>query len=180
VEETANAFSDPAENGSLWFKTGDIGYLDSEGFLYITDRKKDLIKTSAGKYVAPQMIERILETSDYVEQAVVVGDKRKYVSALIVPDFGTLRAWARSEGIEASTNKELADDRRVLDLIKGEVSRLTRGLADYEKVKRIALLPDEFTIEGGELTPTLKVKRRVVEQKYRELINLLYGGDVED
>jgi long-chain acyl-CoA synthetase len=175
-EETAAAFTDEADTRARWFKTGDIGYIDHDGYLFITDRKKDLIKTSAGKYVAPQMIEGLLGQSEYVEQAVIVGDKRKYVSALLVPDFERLRAWARSQGIETRDKTALVSDRRVFDLLKAEVTRLTRELADYEKVKRIALLADEFTIDGGELTPTLKVRRRVVEQKYSGLIESLYSG----
>ena len=162
--------------GERWFKTGDIGHFDSDGFLFITDRKKDLIKTSAGKYVAPQMIEGMINQSEFVEQAVIVGDKRKYVAALIVPDFERLRAWAKEQGIPAGKRQELVADRRAVDLIKADVNRLTRELADYEKVKRIALLAEEFSIDGGELTPTLKVKRRVVEEKYGELIESLYSG----
>ena len=177
-EETAAAFTDETDINARWFKTGDIGYVDKDGYLFITDRKKDLIKTSAGKYVAPQMIEGLLSQSEYVEQAVIVGDKRKYVSALIVPDFERLRAWAKAQGIDTKDKAALVEDRRVFDLLKAEVTRLTRELADYEKVKRIALLADEFTIDGGELTPTLKVRRRVVEQKYAGLIESLYtGGD---
>ncbi|MFL6213751.1 MAG: AMP-dependent synthetase/ligase [Blastocatellia bacterium] len=177
-EETAVSFTDEPDLKSRWFKTGDIGYIDKDGYIFITDRKKDLIKTSAGKYVAPQMIEGLLGQSEYVEQAVIVGDKRKYVSALIVPDFERLRAWAKAQGVEGKDKSALVEDRRVFDLIKSEVTRLTRDLADYEKVKRIGLLADEFTIDGGELTPTLKVRRRVVEQKYSGLIESLYtGGD---
>jgi len=175
-EESAASFGDDPNGGERWFKTGDIGHFDSDGFLFITDRKKDLIKTSGGKYVAPQMIEGMINQSEFVEQAVVVGDKRKFVSALIVPDFERLRAWAKEQGIPAANRRELVADRRAVDLIKADVNRLTRELADYEKVKRIALLADEFSIDGGELTPTLKVKRRVVEQKYGELIESLYSG----
>jgi long-chain acyl-CoA synthetase len=172
-EETREAFTD--DDGG-WFKTGDIGRLDEDGFLFITDRKKDLIKTSAGKYVAPQMIEGMIDQSEFVEQSVVVGDKRKYVSALIVPDFERLRAWAKEQGIETKEREQLIEDRRVVDLYKSEVNKLTRSLADYEKVKRIALLPKEFTIDNGELTPTLKVRRRVVEEKHAEMIESLYAG----
>ncbi len=178
-EETALSFTDEPEADKRWFKTGDIGRFDKDGFLFITDRKKDLIKTSAGKYVAPQMIEGLLCQSEYIEQAVIVGDKRKYVSALIVPDFERLRAWAKDQGIEQKDKTGLVAERRVTDLIKGDVNRLTRELADYEKVKRIALLPDEFSIDGGELTPTLKVRRRVVEEKYGSLIESLYSGGGE-
>jgi long-chain acyl-CoA synthetase len=175
-DETAAAFTDEPAESERWFKTGDIGVFDADGFLFITDRKKDLIKTSGGKYVAPQMIEGMINQCEFVEQAVIVGDKRKYVSALIVPDFERLRAWAKDQGIAASDKQGLIADRRVIDMIKAEVNRLTRELADYEKVKRIGLLAEEFTIDGGELTPTLKVKRRVVEEKYGGLIESLYSG----
>jgi long-chain acyl-CoA synthetase len=175
-EETAAAFTNESSKGERWFKTGDIGVFDTEGFLFITDRKKDLIKTSGGKYVAPQMIEGMITQSRFVEQAVIIGDKRKYVSALIVPDFETLRAWAKEQGFPTSDRHELIADRRVADVIKADVNRLTRELADYEKVKRIGLLAEEFTIDGGELTPTLKVRRRVVEEKYGELIESLYSA----
>ena len=122
------------------------------------------------------MIEGLISQSEFVEQAVIVGDKRKYVSALIVPDFERLRAWSKEQGIPPSDKRELIADRRVVDMIKADVNRLTRELADYEKVKRIGLLAEEFSIDGGELTPTLKVKRRVVEEKYNELIESLYSG----
>jgi long-chain acyl-CoA synthetase len=177
-EETAACFTDEPGPDERWFKTGDIGRFDQDGFLFITDRKKDLIKTSSGKYVAPQMIEGLINQSEFVEQAIVIGDKRKYVSALIVPDFERLRAWAKEQGVESTDKVAMIADRRVFDLMKAEVGRLTRELADYEKVKRVALLADEFTVDGGELTPTLKVRRRVVEQKYNHLIESLYkeGG----
>ncbi|HXI91529.1 MAG TPA: long-chain fatty acid--CoA ligase [Blastocatellia bacterium] len=174
--DTVAAFTDEPAESERWFKTGDIGLFDPDGFLFITDRKKDLIKTSGGKYVAPQMIEGMINQSEFVEQAVIVGDKRKYVSALIVPDFERLRAWAKEQGVGTTDKRELIADRRVVDMIKADVNRLTRELADYEKVKRIGLLAEEFSIDGGELTPTLKVKRRVVEEKYGELIESLYSG----
>jgi long-chain acyl-CoA synthetase len=179
MDETAEVFTDPSEgNGDAgaWFKTGDIGHFDDDGFLFITDRKKDLIKTSSGKYVAPQMIEGLIAQSEFVEQAVVIGDKRKYVIALIVPDFERLRAWAKQQGIASDDKQKMIADKRTVDMIRAEVSRLTRELADYEKVKRVSLLPEEFTIDGGELTPTLKVRRRVVEQKYEKIIESLYSG----
>ena len=175
-EETAAAFTDEPAQKDRWFKTGDIGHFDHDGFLFITDRKKDLIKTSSGKYVAPQMIEGMITQSEFVEQAVIVGDKRKYVSALIVPDFERLRGWAKDHGVSITDKQQMIADRQVVDLIKADVNRLTRDLADYEKVKRIGLLADEFSIDGGELTPTLKVKRRVVEEKYGKLIESLYSG----
>ena len=174
-EETAYCFTDEPNPDERWFKTGDIGHLDQDGFIYITDRKKDLIKTSSGKYVAPQMIEGLISQSEFVEQVIIIGDKRKYVSALIVPDFERLRAWGKGQGVETEDKVKMIADRRVYDMMKAEVGRLTRELADYEKVKRVALLPEEFTVDGGELTPTLKIKRRVVEQKYSDLIESMYG-----
>jgi long-chain acyl-CoA synthetase len=177
-EETAACFTDEPDPDERWFKTGDIGMFDEDGFLFITDRKKDLIKTSSGKYVAPQMIEGLISQSEFIEQAIVIGDKRKYVSALIVPDFERLRAWSKEQGVESKDKVKMIADRRVFDMMKAEVGRLTRELADYEKVKKVALLPDEFTVDGGELTPTLKIRRRVVEQKYDNLIESMYkeGG----
>jgi long-chain acyl-CoA synthetase len=175
-DETAACFTEEPDEAARWFRTGDIGHVDSDGYLFITDRKKDLIKTSAGKYVAPQMIERLINQSEFVEQAVIIGDKRKYVSALIVPDWERLGAWAREQGIESGNKQATIADRRVVELMKAEVGNLTRDLADYEKVKRIALIAEDFSIEGGELTPTLKVRRRVVEEKYRQVIESLYSG----
>ncbi len=177
-EETASVFTEGAES-ERWFKTGDIGKFDKDGFLYITDRKKDLIKTSSGKYVAPQMIEGLFAQSEYIEQSIVLGDKRKYVSALIVPEFERLRDWAKEQGIDTKDKERLVEDKRIVDLVKQEVNRLTKGLADYEKVKRIALLAKEFTIDGGELTATLKVRRRFVEEKYNHLIESLYPAGSE-
>ena len=177
-EETASVFTEGTES-ERWFKTGDVGKLDKDGYLYITDRKKDLIKTSSGKYVAPQMIEGLLTQSEYIEQSIVIGDKRKYVSALIVPEFDRLRDWAKEQGIDTKDREALIADRRVVDFIKKEVNQLTNELADYEKVKRIALLPQDFTIDGGELTATLKVRRKVVEEKYSSLIESLYPTGAE-
>jgi long-chain acyl-CoA synthetase len=177
-EETKETFDREAE-GEAWLKTGDIGYFDSDGFLVITDRKKDLIKTSAGKYVAPQAIEGLLAQSKFIEQVFVIGNDRKYVSALVVPDFEHLKDWAREQGIQVSGRTALIRDKRVEALIKSEVNQLTAGLADYEKVKRVALLEDELTIEGGEMTPTLKARRPVIQEKYRDVIESLYPGGSE-
>jgi len=177
-EETKDAF-DQEGSGEPWLKTGDVGHFDSDGFLVITDRKKDLIKTSAGKYVAPQALEGLLAQSKFIEQAFVIGNDRKYVSALIVPDFEHLSAWAKEQGIEAAGRSELIKDNRVEALVKNEVSRLTSGLADFERIKRFALLPNELTIEGGEMTPTLKARRPVINEKYREIIESLYPAGSE-
>ena len=158
-----------------WFRTGDIGYLDKDNYLFITDRKKDLLKTAGGKFVAPQPIENALKTSPYILNAMVIGDKRKYVVALIVPNRNTIACKAADENIQFSGNAEMADHPFVKKLIEGEVQRLTAHLAQYETIKRFALLPEDFSFDKGSLTFTLKLKRRVVEQQYREVIEELYG-----
>src|ERR1700720_2793966 len=162
-----------------WFHTGDIGYLDSDNYLFITDRKKDLIKTAGGKFVAPQPIENALKTSPYILNAVVVGDQRKFVVALLVPNPITVEAKAAEEGITFTSNQQMAAHPAVRSLIEGEVKRLTAHLAQWETVKRFALLPEDFTFDNGSLTFTLKLKRRVVEQQYREIIDKLYADTSE-
>jgi long-chain acyl-CoA synthetase len=157
-----------------WFKTGDIGTLDAEGFLRITDRKKELFKTSGGKYIAPQPIEQRIKSSRFVNQVVLIGNGRKFPAALIVPDWEQLRAYAQLKGLGVHTPEELVEHPRILDLFQRQVDARTADLAQFEKVKRIALLIHELTIEGGELTPTLKVKRRVVDEKYSDVIDRLY------
>lgn len=158
-----------------WFKTGDIGTLDADGFLRITDRKKELFKTSGGKYIAPQPIEQMIKGSRFVNQVVLVGDRHKFPAALIVPDWEQLRAYAELKGLDARTPSELIKHPRILNLFDRQVAAHTPNLAQFERVKRIALLEHELTIEGGELTPTLKVKRRVVDEKYRDVIEHLYA-----
>jgi long-chain acyl-CoA synthetase len=162
-----------------WFRTGDIGHLDAEGYLYITDRKKDLIKTAGGKFVAPQPIENVLKTSPYILNAMVVGDKRKFIAALIVPNPTTVAARLADEGLKFSSNSELAAHPRAHTLIEDEIKRLTAHLAQYETIKRFALLPEDFTFDSGTLTFTLKLKRRVVEEKYRIAIESLYADVAE-
>ena len=162
-----------------WFRTGDIGLLDAEGYLYITDRKKDLIKTAGGKFVAPQPIENVLKTSPYILNAMVVGDKRKFIAALIVPNPATVAARLADEGLKFSSNSELAAHPRTHALIEDEIKRLTAHLAQYETIKRFALLPEDFTFDSGTLTFTLKLKRRVVEEKYRIVIESLYADVAE-
>jgi long-chain acyl-CoA synthetase len=158
-----------------WFKTGDIGALDPEGHLRITDRKKELFKTSGGKYVAPQPIEQRIKQSRFVNQVVLVGNGRKFAAALIVPDWEMLRSYAQLKGLGLKSNAEFCRHPRILDLFQRQVDSVTQDLSRFERVKRIALIEDELTIEGGELTPTLKVKRRVVDEKYRDLIDRLYA-----
>ena len=162
-----------------WFRTGDIGHVDKDNYLFITDRKKDLIKTAAGKFVAPQPIENALKTSPYVLNAMVVGDKRKFIVALIVPNPATVAAKAADQGIKFASNTKLAVHPWVHALIDSEVKRLTVHLAQYETIKRFALLPEDFTFDNGSLTFTLKLKRRVVEQQYAAVIESLYAGVAE-
>src|SRR3984893_13590634 len=157
-----------------WLRTGDIGYLDADNYLFITDRKKDLIKTAGGKFVAPQPIENALKSSPYITNAMIVGDQRRFVVALIVPNPATVSAKA-----QFASNKEMAANPAVRSLIEGEVKRLTAHVAQWETIKRFALLPEDFTFDNGSLTFTLKLKRRVVEQKYREVIDKLYAESSE-
>lgn len=162
-----------------WLKTGDLGHLDPDGYLYITDRKKDLLKTAGGKYVAPQPIENSLKTSPYILNAAVLGDRRKFVVALIVPHFANVANKAREQGLWFESNAKLAAHRWAHQLIEGEVRRLTSHLAQYETIKRFALLDDDFTFDNGSLTYTMKLKRRVVEEKYRDVIEQLYADVAE-
>jgi long-chain acyl-CoA synthetase len=167
-EETRNSFVDG------WFKTGDIGELDSEGFLSITDRKKDLIKTSGGKFIAPQPIENALKANVLIAQAAVIGDKRKYASVILSPHFPLLEDWARANGVAFSSRQELVGTAKVRGLYKGIVEDLNKKLAQFETIKKIVIVPDEFTVATGEITPTLKLKRRVIETKYKQQIDELY------
>jgi long-chain acyl-CoA synthetase len=167
-EETRNSFVDG------WFKTGDIGELDSEGFLHITDRKKDLIKTSGGKFIAPQPIENALKSNVLIAQAAVIGDKRKYASVILSPHFPLLEDWAHANGVEFSSRQELVATAKVRELYKGIVEDLNKRLAHFETIKKIVIVPDEFTVASGEITPTLKLKRRVIETKYKQQIDELY------
>ena len=158
-----------------WFHTGDIGEVDSEGFLRITDRKKELIINAYGKNVAPAPIENSLKSSRFIGQAVVLGDKRKFLSALLVPDFEALRPWAEKQGIGAPSNQDLIRDARVRAQIAKEVEEVNTGLASFEKIVAWDLLPEEWTLETGELTPTMKVKRRIINEKYGDVIERLYA-----
>ncbi|HEY2497679.1 MAG TPA: long-chain fatty acid--CoA ligase [Candidatus Angelobacter sp.] len=167
-EETRNSFVDG------WFKTGDIGELDSEGFLSITDRKKDLIKTSGGKFIAPQPIENALKANVLIAQAAVIGDKRKYASVIISPHFPLLEDWARANGVSFTSRQDLVSSAKVRDLYRGIIEDLNKRLAQFETLKKIIVVPDEFTVATGEITPTLKLKRRVIEAKYKQQIEELY------
>jgi long-chain acyl-CoA synthetase len=157
-----------------WFKTGDIGSIDSDGYLRITDRKKELFKTSGGKYISPQPIEQAIKGSRFVSQVVLIGDGRKFPAALIVPEWEQVESYTKFKAIDVKTRAELCHHPRIIDLFERQIARLTPDLARYEKIKAIALLENEFTMEGGELTPTLKMKRRVINEKYRDVIDEMY------
>jgi len=161
-----------------WFATGDVGHIDDDGHLFLTDRKKDLFKLSNGKYIAPQLIESLLKQSEFVNQVVVVGASRKYPVALIVPDWEALRTSLRAAGESAAeTHAELSEQTAAIKMVQKDVTMITAHLADYERVRRVALLAEEFSIDKGEMTPTLKVKRNVIDARYGKLIDDLYRGD---
>jgi long-chain acyl-CoA synthetase len=173
-EETAKAIEPDG-----WFHTGDIGEVDAEGFLRITDRKKDLIVTAGGKKVAPQPIENRLKTNPFVEQLVMIGDRRKFTALLVVPAFGQLEAWARQKGIVASDRAALIAHPEVQGMLEREILGGLDDLAGYERPKKLALLDEEFTVENGTLTPTQKVKRRVVQERFKHVIDAFYDEENE-
>jgi long-chain acyl-CoA synthetase len=158
-----------------WLATGDIGRLDEDGYLYVTDRKKDLFKTAAGKFVAPQPIENMLKASPLILNAVLVGDAHKFIAALIVPNFANVEAAARPQGRAFSSHPQMAADPWVHELIEREVTQVNLKLAQYETIKRFALLDHDFTFDGGQLTYTLKLKRRVIAERYANIIEELYA-----
>ena len=158
-----------------FFKTGDIGEFDAEGFLKITDRKKELFKTSGGKYIAPSPVEQSIKGSRFVSQVVLIGNNRKFPAALIVPNFQQLAGYAKREKLNLKTHTDFCESDKIIKLFEKEVAEATPDLSKYEKVKKIALLEDEMTVEGGEMTPTLKIKRRVVDEKYKDVIEKIYA-----
>ena len=170
-EETRNAFADG------WFKTGDIGSLDAEGYLTIVDRKKDLIKTSGGKFIAPQPLENALKANPLVAQAAVIGDRRRFASVIISPDFHMLEDWARANGVAFAGRPQLVADAKVRALFDGIVAGLNQRLAQFETLKKVLLVPDEFSVASGELTPSMKLKRRVVEERYSAQIEAMYAQE---
>ena len=168
------ALTEQAFDEEGWFRTGDIAAIDSDGFVAITDRKKELIKTSAGKFIAPQPIEGKLKADFLVAHAALVGDREKYVAALIAPNFAALEPWARERKITAATRKALVEHPLVLAHYKETLKQVNRSLADYELLKRLHLVAEEWTVETGELTPSLKLKRRVLLERYKEEISSLF------
>lgn len=167
-QETAEAFVEG------WFKTGDIGKIDEAGFLSVTDRKKDLLKTSGGKFIAPQPVENSLKLSPMIGTAVVLGDKRKFASVIISPHFPLLENWARTNHVPFSTRESLIAHPKVQALYEDIVGEVNRSLARYETLKKVLLVPDEFSAHDGTLTPTLKLRRKAVEERYRGQIDQLY------
>jgi len=160
-----------------WFKTGDIGNIDGDGFLSITDRKKELLKTSGGKMIAPQPIEGRLKACVLVGNAAVVGDKHKFACVLISPNLPALSAWAKANGVSSQVPGALVVDKKVIAEYQRIVAEVNKGLAPFETLKRMKLVPDEWTIETGELTPSMKLKRRVVEKKYEAEISNFFKDE---
>jgi long-chain acyl-CoA synthetase len=160
---------------SGWFKTGDIGKVDADGYLSVTDRKKELIKTSGGKFIAPQPIENSLKLRPLVAVAALLGDRRKFPAVIISPNFTLLEQWARDNKIAFGTREELVSHPKVQDLYSEIVEGINQNLARFEKLKRVIVVPDEFTVDNGALTPSLKLRRRVVEERYRKQIDALYS-----
>jgi long-chain acyl-CoA synthetase len=171
-KETAEVFADGG-----WFRTGDIGNLDGDGFLSITDRKKELIKTSGGKLIPPQPIENKLKANSLVAQAAMVGDKHKFACVLLSPNFAALEAWAKGQGIATGDRAALVKDPKVVQLYQQIVDKVNAELPSYESMKRMSVVPDEWSIEEGELTPSMKLKRRVVEKKYAKEIAEFYADE---
>ena len=170
-KETADAF---APDG--WFRTGDIGKLE-DGYLTITDRKKELLKTSGGKLIAPQPIENRLKSNGLIAHAALVGDKRKFASVLISPNFQMLESWAKENGVRTDDREALIRNDKVNAEYRRLIEQVNRSLAHFETIKKITVVPEEWSVEGGELTPSMKMKRRVVEEKYKDLIEGMYCGD---
>lgn len=157
-----------------WLYTGDIGVFDHDGFLMITDRKKHLFKTSAGKYIAPTPIENIFLASKYIDQFVLIGDRRMFLTALIVPDFEALKEYADSHNIKYSNTQDLAKDDEIYKLLEKDMDQFQKKLANFERVRKFVMLDRPFTIESGEITPSMKVKRKFIEERYQDLIEQMY------
>jgi len=160
-----------------YFRTGDIAHLDADGYLSITDRKKELLKTSGGKLVAPQPIENKIKNNALVAQAALVGDKHKFVSVLLCPNFAALEDWAKRHGMGGESRAELVADSRVVALYGEIVREVNSGLANFETLKRFRVVAEDWSIESGELTPSMKLKRRVITARYSAVIGELYADE---
>ncbi|MDX1612114.1 MAG: long-chain fatty acid--CoA ligase, partial [Candidatus Thermoplasmatota archaeon] len=163
-----------------WLRTGDVGRIDEDGFLYITDRVKQIFKTAYGKYIVPNKLEAKLKAQNHIAQVVIIGESKKYVSALLAPDFERLEKWANENGVAFQDHEDLVENQEVKDLIWSQVEEVNQELARYEQLKRVELLPRELTVEEGELTPTLKVKMRVVEERWADKIDALRDLSIGD
>jgi long-chain acyl-CoA synthetase len=175
-------YKKPAETEAVfangWFRSGDVGEFDENGELRITDRIKDLMKTSGGKYIAPQLIESLIGADMYIEQVVIIGDNKKFVSALIVPSFEALEEYAVANNIEFLTRAELVAKPEIIAFYKNRIEARSQNLANFERIKEFKLMADEFSIDRNEITPTMKIKRKVVADKYEDLINAMYNEAV--
>jgi len=169
-EEDAKVFT--PEGG---FRTGDMGYVDDAGFVYITGRIKEQYKLENGKYVAPAPLEEHLKLSPYVANVMVYGDNRPYNVALVVPDFASVEAWAQEQGVDVSDRAKLCADERVRSLLEGEVEKYSAEFKQFEKIRKVWIAPEDFTLQNDMLTPTLKVKRRVVMSRWGEKLQALYA-----
>jgi long-chain acyl-CoA synthetase len=163
-----------------WLHTGDVGKLDEDGFLYVTDRKKEILVTSGGKNVSPQPIEQTLVSDPLIEQVMLVGEGRPYIAALVVPCSSALESWAAARGLDSSDRKGLLESEPVRRLYREIIDRRTTHLSRFETIKRFVLLGEELSQEAGELTPTLKVKRRVVRERYKAQIDRLYEQETPE
>ncbi|RUA14485.1 MAG: long-chain fatty acid--CoA ligase, partial [Flavobacteriia bacterium] len=172
-------YKDPEKTAEVmtgdYFHTGDIGEVDTEGFLKITDRKKEIFKTSGGKYVAPQLLENRFKQSRFIEQIMVVGEGEKMPAALIQPNFEFVKQWAKRHGITLENNADMVKNEKVIARFQEEVDLANEDFAKWEKVKQFRLTPDVWSVDDGHLTPTMKLKRKIVKEKYLDLYNDIYG-----
>lgn len=169
-EATAQAFTPDG-----WFRTGDAGYIDSTGAIVLTERIKDLFKTSNGKYIAPQALESRLGEDKYIEQVAVIGDQRKYVTAIIIPAFEALKEYARKKHIQYRNMEDLVKNADIKAMIEERIQKLQANFAGFEQIKKFTLLPQEFTMEAGELTNTLKIRRPIINNRYAREIEAMYA-----
>jgi long-chain acyl-CoA synthetase len=160
-----------------WFKTGDMARIDEDGYVTITGRIKDIIVTAGGKNISPQNIENSLKASEYIEQVAVIGDRRKFLSALVVPSFENLEKWALKEGVEFTNREDLINNGLVKALFQKEIDEIMKNFARVEQIRKFTLMGEEWTQETGEITPSLKVKRRVIDSKYGDFIEAMYPPD---
>ena len=177
---TPGYFENPEANAAAftedgYFRTGDAGHFTPSGALVLTERVKDLFKTSNGKYIAPQMMESRLAECKYIDEVAVIGDQRKFVTALVVPNLSQLRRWAAGKGLESEDTEQLLRNPKVVDFIMGQIQEYQKDIAEYEKIKRITLLPHHFSIMNGEVTNTMKVRRPIVARNYAAQIEAMYA-----